>query len=451
VKPVWLQLTLDRTAFTYLAVISIGAGILFGLAPALRLSRIDVYSAMKDGGQGVAGGRRVLSVSNILVVFQMALCLVLLAGAGLMIRSAVNLYDAPIGVNTSRVLTMRVNLPEAKYPLLDDQVAFHRTLQSRLDSLPGVEASAIASRLPLGGWTAFSYQLEGTTAEPYRSPEIGAIIASPAYFRVLEITPRRGRIFTQSDGIPGPPVIVVNESFAAQFWPGKNALGKRLRLLKDHAAQPWLTVVGVVPDILQNFRRPLDRDPLIYLPYAEQPQREMFIVSRTHVPGSSLAEAFRRVVQNMDENLPVYDVRTLETRLDENRLSVKLLGGMFVVFAAIALLLATIGLYAVIAHSISQRTQEIGVRVAIGGARRDILWLVYWQGMRPLLLGMAIGLPAAFAITHVLRSTLVGVSPGDPVTFLMVVFVLVLAGALGCAIPAWRALRIDPIVALRYE
>ncbi len=451
VKPPWLNLSLDRTEFSYLALISISTGILFGLAPALRLASIDIHSAMKDGGVGVTGGRRVLSVSNLLVIFEMALCIVLLAGAGLMIRSTVNLYGAPIGVNTAAVLTMRVNLPEAKYASPGDQVGFHRALKSRLDSLAGVEASGVASNLPLGGWLLFSYELEGTAPEPGRSPYIGAIVASPDYFQVMRVRPTRGRTFTESDGVAGPPVALVNESFTARYWPDENPLGKRLRLMKDHVAQPWLTVVGILPDILQNRRRPLDHDPLIYLPYAEEPQREMFIVSKTRVPPSTLVEAFRRAVQNIDASLPIYDVRTLESRLEQNRLSVSVLGGMFSVFAAIALVLASIGLYAVIAHSISERTQEIGVRMAVGGTRGDILRLVYAQGMRPLFFGMALGLPAAFGVTHVLRMALVGVSPGDPLTFLTAMLVLVIAGILGCAIPARHAIQIDPIVALRYE
>jgi predicted permease len=346
---------------------------------------------------------------------------------------------------------MRVNLPEAKYRKRDEQIGFHRRLKARIESLPGVETEAIASSLPLGGFMSFSYELEGTAAGPGRSPRVGAIVASPDYFRVMRAPPRRGRTFTDSDGAAGAPAVIVNESFAAKFWPGEDALGKNLRLVKDHSAQHWLTVIGVLPDILQNFRQPLQHDPLIYLPYGEELPREMFIVSRTQVPPGTMTEAFRRAVQTTDENLPIYDVRTLENRLAENRLSVSLLGGMFTVFAGIALVLASVGQYAVIAHSVSQRTQEIGVRRAMGGTDRDILRLVLAQGLRPLALGVGIGLPAAFGITHVLRAALIGVSPGDPVTFLGVVVVLVLAGVLGCAIPARRAVRVDPVVALRCE
>ena len=450
VKPVWLHLSLDRTAFLYLAGVSLATGVLFGLAPALRLAKVDVHAAMKDGGQGVTSARRALSLANMLVVFEMTLCIVLLAGAGLMIRSTVNLYGAPIGASTGNVLTMRVNLSEAKYPLARDQLEFHRTIEARLDSLAGVAATGAASNLPFGRWISFSYELEGAPSEKGRAPQIGGIIATPGYFRVLQVKAQRGRTFTESDGVTGVPVVVINESFAKKFWPGNSALGKRLRLMKDQA-QPWLTVVGVIPDILQNFRRPLEHDPLIYLPYALEPQREMFIVSKTRVPAGTLAKALRRAVQHVDQNLAVYGVRTLENRLQESRLSVTLLGGMFSVFAAIALLLAAVGLYAVISHSISQRTQEIGVRMAIGGTRRDILRLVYAQGMRPLGLGMVFGLPAAFAVSHVLQMTLIGVSPSDPVALLSAVLVLAAAGVAGCAIPGYRAVRVDPLIALRYE
>jgi putative ABC transport system permease protein len=450
-RPVWLVLTLDKTAFVYLAAVSIGTGFLFGLAPALRRARIDVHNAIKDGGQGIGRGRRVTSVSNFLVVLEMALCIVLLTGAGLMIHSTVNLYAAPVGAKTDNVLTANVNLPEAKYVTAADEVRFHATLQDRLNALPGVEHSGIVSSLPFGGWTTFAYELEGTARDPERSPRVGAIVASPGYFDVLRVKARRGRTFTQADGQTGIPVAMVNESFAKEFWPHDNALGKRIRLIQHGIPQPWLTVVGVLPDILQNFRRPLQRDPLIYLPYAQLPQRDMFLLSLTRVPPQTLANPLRREVEAMDPNLALYDVRTLEDRLAQHRVSTTLLASMFSVFAAIALVLACIGMYAVIAHSVNQRTQEIGIRVAVGGSRRDILRLVYAQGMRPLLIGMGLGLPAAFAIAHVLQTVLIGVSPGDPMTLLAGVLALLAAGIAGCAIPARRAVRVDPIIALRYE
>lgn len=451
VKPVWLNLSLDAHVFLYLAAISLLTGILFGLAPAWRLAAIDVHSAMKDGGHGVAGERRVLAVSNFLVILEMALSVVLLAGAGLMVRSIINLYAAPLGVNISSVLTMRLNLPEAKYALPSDQLAFHRALRGKVQGLPGVVSAGIASNLPLGRWLSFPYQLEGGTVDSQRAPRLGAIVASPGYFQALRIKPLVGRVFLDTDGLFDAPVVLVNESFARQFWPRQIALGKRLRLFKDHAAQPWLTVVGIVPDVLQNPNRPLEHHPLIYLPFSQQPQREMFIVARIQSRPAPLVGAFRRRVRSIDPNLPLYDVATLENRLAQNRLSVTLLGAMFAIFAGIALLLAAIGLYAVMAHSISRRIQEIGVRMALGSTRSDVLRLVYIQAMRPLLLGLLVGLPIAFAVSRVLRRILVGVSPNDPLSFSLAVLVLCLAGTLGCALPAYRATRVDPIVALRYE
>jgi predicted permease len=451
VKPPWLHLKLDATAFVYLAAISIATGVLFGMAPALRLAKVDIHGSLKDGGYGTAGGRRSLRLAGTLVAFEMALCVMLLAGAGLMIRSTAKLYATPLGINTANVLTMRINLPETKYAREEDLVRFHDTLATRLHALPGVEAAAVVSNLPLGRWLEFPYEMEGAAATGDRLPLLGAIVATADYFRVGQVRPRRGRLYTDEETAADASLTVVNESFAAKLWPGQDALGKRLRVIRDGVPQPWLTVVGVVPDILQDFRHPLDHSPLIYLPYAGAPQRVAYLVARTAVPPSTLAQAFRTEVQRVDEALPVYEVRSLENRIAESRLTTSLFGAICTVFAAVALVLASIGLYSVAAHSVSQRTQEFGVRLAMGGTGRDILRLVFRQSLRPLLYGLMIGLPLAFGVTRLLRAVLTGVSPGDPMTFLAAGVVLTLAGVAGCAIPARRAVRVDPAVVLRCE
>jgi putative ABC transport system permease protein len=442
-KPSWMHLTLDREAFWYLAGISIFTGILFGLAPALRLAGTSVQAAMKDGGHGTTGGGRVsMRLANGLVVFQMILCIVLLAGAGLMIRSASKLYTTPIGVNPANVLTARVNLPTAKYREPADLIEFQRSAKAKLEALPGVGSEAAASNPPLGRWETFDGELQSDAV----ARRIDGIVATSNYFPLFEVKPALGRIFTDDEA-----AVVVNESFAAKYWTNEVPIGKHLRLLKDHAPQEWLTVTGVIPDILQDARNQLSRHALVYLPFAQLPQRQMVILARTRVPPSTLAQAARAEIQKIDQNLPLYEVRPLENRIDEGRLSTKLFGAMCTVFAGIALALAAIGLYAVIAHSVSMRSQEIGLRMAMGGTGADILRLVFTQGMRPLLIGLLIGVPLALLAMRALTSALAGVSPGDPLTFVLVVLVLAVAGALGCAIPAIRATRVDPAVALRTD
>jgi putative ABC transport system permease protein len=449
-KPPWLNLRLDGAAFAYLAAISLGTGVLFGLAPALRLAKVDIYGSLRDGGHGTLGGRRNLRLASTLVAFEMALCVMLLAGAGLMIRSTANLYRTPIGVNTANVLTMIVNLPEAKYPRQEDLVGFHQTLVDRLDALPGVSTAAVVSNLPLGHWIPYSYELAGAAPSEGRLPRLGAIVATADSFRVWQVQARRGRLFTDTESA-SPPPLVINESFAAKMWPGEDPLGKRLRLFHERTAQPWLTVVGVIPDILQDFRHPLEHTPLIYLRYTEAPQRIAYLVARTAVPPATLAQAFRTEVQRMDSGLAVYQLRSLENRIAENRLTTSLFGAICTVFAAVALVLASIGLYSVTAHSVSQRMQEFGIRLAMGGSSGDIVRLVFHRSLRPLWIGLMVGMPLAFVLTRLLRAMLAGVSPGDPLTFAAAAAVLVLAGVAGCAIPARRAVRVDPVVVLRCE
>jgi putative ABC transport system permease protein len=272
-----------------------------------------------------------------------------------------------------------------------------------------------------------------------------------------------GRGFNAFDRPDGMPVAIVNQRFASEHWRGEQALGKRLRLIDEKqpgddkqpgdgkTPGPWLTVVGVVSDIVQNDFTRQARDPLVYLPYMREPQGEMYVFARTRVPSESLATAFRREVQALDPNLPVTELGTLTGRLQHGYAFRGRIVVLFVIFAALALLLASVGLYAVIARAVSQRTQEIGIRAALGASARDIGRLVFRQGMLPLGLGLGIGLAASFAVSRVLESELVGVSPADPVALMLASAVLVMAAALGCWLPARRAMRVDPVVALRDE
>jgi putative ABC transport system permease protein len=269
------------------------------------------------------------------------------------------------------------------------------------------------------------------------------------YFRTLGAAVISGREFNDFDGASSLPVVVVNQRFASEFWPGESPLGKRLRVFQGKTPGPWRNVVGVVSNIVQDTR--LAIVPLVYLPYRQSPEPGMEVIARTRVPPATLSTAFRRDVHTLDSGLPIFGPLTLDERLQENYWTSGLNGFLFLIFATIALLLAAVGIYAVIAHSVSQRTQEIGIRMAVGATARDILKLVFRQGMLPLGMGLTVGLGASLAVTPILKSALVGVSPADPITLAVASVMLILAAMLGCLIPARHAMRVDPMVALRHE
>jgi predicted permease len=452
--PAWMNFSMDYRGFAYLAVVSLGTGLLFGLVPALRLSKLDVNSSLKDGSRGSSGGKRGKYLSSVLVVTEMSLAVVLLAGAGLMIRSFLNIYRMQTGVNQKNVLVMRIFLPDAKYPKPEDQVSFHDRLKARLDSLPGVDVSSISVTMPTGGAIEYPYQMEGAPpVDEKQRPNLNLLVISPDYFRAMDLRVLRGRVFTPNDGVAGPPVTIVNQRFAEKYWPGEDPIGKRLRIYDQKKEEPWMTVVGVVPNVLQNLESAnmRDHDPLIYIPYRQKPLRDMSLMARTVVPPNSLVTAFRKEVAALDPDMPLYNLRSLEERLDINNWSQKVFGSLFGIFALVALVLASVGLYAVIAHSVSQRTQEIGLRMALGASGPTILQLIFAQGMTQVIIGLLIGLGAAVGLTRALNTLLVQVTPGDPVTLISVALVLTAAAVLGCLIPAFRAMRVDPVVALRHE
>jgi putative ABC transport system permease protein len=451
-KPPSLDFTMDVRAMLYLAAITIGTGILFGLAPALRLSKLDVNTSLKDGARGASGGGRGKYLSGLLVVVEMALALVLLAGAGVMIRSFMNAYRSDLGINTANILTMEIELPNANYKLPAQQVAFFKRLKERLDVVPGVEISTVMSNIPISGAWNFDYEVEGEPQpDARRRPKVDAVITTSDYFRVMGDTFIAGRDFTAADGTGSALNIIVNRQCAETFWHGENAIGKRLRVYEKDVAQPWLTVVGIVPNISTDSQSRSKRAAAIYIPYGLENDSSMFVAARTAVPPSTLKQVFRREVQAIDADLPVLNLRTMDEQMERRNWPYKVFGTLFAIFAAIALGLASVGLYAVIAHSVNQRTQEIGVRIALGARDSNILRLVFSQGMTQLVIGLVLGLAAAMTVTRVLKSLLIDVSPTDPATFITVTLVLAAAAGLGCLIPACRAMRVDPIEALRHE
>jgi putative ABC transport system permease protein len=451
-KSSWLILDyrMDGRVLAYLIAISIGTGLLFGLAPALRLSKLDVNSSLKDGGRSATGSGHGNHLSALLVTCEMALAVVLLAGAGLMIRSFLKVHNANLGVNMANILVTSVSPPEARYPSGDQRISFFDHLQVRLEAIPGVESIAMANSIPAWGSEKYGYEIAAEApVEDSRRPRVSVLVITPNYFRILGATVLSGRDFKNTDGT-GIPVAIVNQRLAVKIWPGQDPLGKRLRLFNRTGPEEWLTVIGVVSNILQDDPTRQEFGPLVYLPNRQKPQPSLWALARTRIPPLELRDPFRREVVAIDSGVSIYGPFALEDRLDMF-LDSRFYGVLFLIFAAVALLLASVGLYAVIANSVTRRTQELGIRMAIGATARDIISLVFRQGMIPLAMGLIVGLIASLAVNRVLKSMLVKVSPYDPITLAVATGVLVLSAMLGCWIPARRAMRVDPVVALRHD
>ena len=449
--------SMDPRVFTYLVVISLGTGLLFGLAPVLRLSKLEIHQVLKDGGRGATIGVRGKRLSTFLVMAETALTVVLLAGSGVMIRSLLKVYTADLGFDSSRVLLMTVLLPP-RYAAAE-AASFVDRLKARLQALPGVESVAIANSRPVFPPRNLAYEAEG--APPVASPG-GALslpktswtAATPGYFQSLGRSMLAGRDFNDADRAAANPVAIVNRQFASTVWPRQNAVGKHLRVYDGTRAGPWLTVVGVGPDIAQgDFEHPLYRfQPEVYLPYRQRGLDTLFVQARTSVPPAALANAFYRELHALDPALPVaIPPQSMAENLGQTHRYQGTVGLLFLIFAAAALLLASAGLYSVVAHAVSRRTQEIGVRLALGATVARILRLIVSEAMVPVVAGLAVGLASSLALNRVLDTFIIGVSPSDPITLAGTTVLLILCAALGCLIPAARAARVDPAQAIRYE
>jgi predicted permease len=452
VKPSSIVFSVDRNVLLYLAAISIGTGVLFGLAPALRMSRIDLSNGLREGGHGAGAGVRRRLLTNILVGAEVALSVVLLMGAGLTIRSMANAGKVKLGVNTENVLTMWIDLPSSKDSRPQEQISFFQELIARIEALPGVETAAIAAALP-GNAAArritSGFQIEGSPMDDKsQRPRTSVLIVGPGYFRCMQARLLRGREFTEIDGDAGHEAAIINQSFAARHWPGENPLGKRIRV-DDLRTDAWATIVGVAADIVQS--RFSEGLPLVYLPHRQNPASAMIVVARTRVAPASLAPAFRQSVRDLDANLPIFALRSLAEHVSSTQADTRLFGSAFTVLAIIALALASMGLYAVISQSTNQRAREMAIRAAMGASGSRLWRLMFSQGMWQFMIGLVIGLVLSFAVGGVLSSLLVGVSASDPVTYLLVVSSLTIVAALACGLPARRAARSDPAATLRFE
>jgi predicted permease len=445
---------MDYRALAYVITISLATAFLFGLLPALRCSRLDLNAVFRNRAGGALGPRRGRRSFRFLLTAQALLAVVLLAGAGAMVHSFWNVYAADVGAKIGNIRTLGLHLPEDKYPDRAARAAFSDRLVSRLQSLPGVESISIG--IPPAGGTPgrHPYELRGDEPSAEQSRATAGLVAiGPDYFRTLGALVR-GREFDRLDGTSRAPVAIVNQRFAKEHWPGQDSLGQQIRLLDPRTPEPWRTVVGVTSDIVYDQGRQ-EISPVIYVPYAQwETGADLPVMVRTMLPAARLAALFQHEIGALDPNLPIWQgPYNLTERLAAGGLygNIRNHSIMLLIFGGVALLLSSVGLYAVIAHSVSQRTQEIGIRIAVGARSRDIFKLVLDLAMLPFAAGLVLGVGGSLAVTRVLESELVRVSPADPLSLAAGCAVLAAAAALACSIPAWRAMRLDPAIALKRD
>jgi len=447
--PGWNRLAVSLPVLGFNLGISLFSGVLFGLAPSWQLSRTELNGGLKESGRQTSAGSHRLR--GLLVISEVALSLMLLVSAGLLMRTFLILLKTDPGFNPANVMTMRLTLPAAKYKEDQKKVAFYQELVRRVEALPGVESAAAVNNVPLGGSNASDPFLIEGLPEPGPGQEIfGRYRAcTPNYFHTMGIPVLAGRAFTDEDKAGSTPVIIVNETLARKFWSGADPLGRRMRFSGPLAENPWMQVVGVVTDVKHELNLPNSFD--YYLPHAQDVWSSMVLVARTKIEPLALAADMRQQVWAIDKDQPVFEVQTME---QVRSLSVAVYSFSSVslgVFAGIALLLAAIGIYGVMSYAVTQRTQEIGIRMALGARTADILKLMVRNGMSLAAIGVIAGLAGAFAMTRLLTSLLFGVTPTDLTTFSIVTLGLLLVALLACYIPARRATKVDPLVALRYE
>ena len=447
----WSEIGLEWRAVAMTGLASTVAALVAGIVPALRVSGIDPLGTIRDGGAAAAGWARRHRFAAALVVTQLALAVVLSLGSALLVQGFARLVDSYDTLEPPGVLSFAIRLPEPSYAAPSDVASFQERLVGELESLPGVDAAALVSHLPgdQGPIPSSPFFVEGAdTTEPAELPSADLQVVSAGYFETLRIPLLEGRALRPADVAAGPRVVVVSDSTARRHFPGGDPLGRRLRLGASGAPGPWLTVVGVVADVRQYWFDATPR-PTLYLPYQQAPRRATFAVLRTGGDPAALASPVRRRVLELDAQLPVDEVRTMEQVVDEAMAFLRTASRLLGALAALASVLAAVGIYGLLGHHVAQSRHEVGVRMALGADRREVLRLVIQRVVRLAALGLAVGLPAAFALARLLAGSLYGVVAAAPA------LVAVIGGSLGAValaagyLPARRATRLDPIVVLR--
>ncbi|HYV06906.1 MAG TPA: ABC transporter permease [Blastocatellia bacterium] len=446
------DIRIDVRVLAFTVVTSVLTSVLFGLVPALHASKVNLNESLKEGGRSSSEGARGGRIRSALVVAEVVLSLVLLAGAGLMVRSFSRLQRVDPGFNTNNLVTMSINCPSKRYPDNAKTVAFYKTVAERVATSPGVESAAFSSALPLGGggfYLGRVFLIEGHP-EPPAGPDNPANwnVIGPGYFETTGIRLLQGRTFDERDSADGNKVIIINETLAKMAFPGEDPLGKRIRSWRDENL--LREIVGVVQDV-RYFGRDDKLRGLVYVPHTQNPWRSMVLTVRTTGDPASLIGSIRDQVWSVDKDLAIANARTMNETLARSVASQRFSMTLLAVFAAIAMVLATLGVYSVLSYTVAQRSHELGVRMALGARSNDVMKLVLQQGMKLTVIGTGIGLAVSFAVTRLMKTLLYEVGTTDPLTFAVVTALLLGAGLAACLIPARRATKVDPMVALRYE
>ena len=463
-RPYWIQFTVDGTVFAFFAAICLGTGLIFGLAPALHVSKTDVNEVLKEGGRSGTAGVRARRWTGALMVAELTLTVVLLAGAGFMMRNFVTMYSLNLGIDTSHLLTTQLALPERKYPAVEQRLAFYERLQERLKANPRIENVTVTSHAPMSGGFLRGMVIDGKPLDQgQQAPNVTMLTIDPRYFKTIGLPLQRGRDLTDEDGMTGRESAIINQRFAALHFPNEDPLGRRITLSIDlqGGAPPAggiplslsATIVGIVPNVRQrDFQLP-DPDPIAYLPFRTEPRGFMSMLVRSSGDPNAMTPLLREEVRAIDADLPLFGIRTLDQQLAQARWPFRIFGTMFAIFAVIALTLSAVGLYAVTAYAVSQRTQEIGVRMALGAQDNQVTWLFLRRSFWQLALGLTVGGAGAYGVGYLFSRTnlLVQTQAGDPVTLGGILLLLAIVAIVACVLPARRATRLDPLVALRRD